>query len=206
MNNHVVFLLDSSGSMNGIRFSIIELFNEQVSKLNPKALVTYATFGTKSKPIVHFSTQPADKIKTINSENYIPDGMTPMDDCIGNVVTSINTLKSPEDTVLVVILSDGQENHSGQWQTKEDKWKHYLTSEIKELITSLESTEKWTFVFAGSNQTAEYINTNYGIQMGNIKIIPFSRENIEFTSYSMHTSTSDYFSNNCRGVNNFWIS
>ena len=53
---HVVFILDASGSMGGIRGEAIELFNGQVSAIRSatekgRSTVNFASFGTRETKV-----------------------------------------------------------------------------------------------------------------------------------------------------------
>ena len=116
----------------------------------------------------YFQSNPSN-IQSLNYTTYRPDGSTALLDAIGDTITqlSIQTQSSQlPTTVVVVILTDGYENSS----------RLYNLVKIRNMISSLEESGKWTFSFLGADFDA--IHTS---QMLNIR-----RENV------MNFDKSDY--------------
>lgn len=167
----IAALLDRSGSMSASKAATEEGFNglilEQV-KQPGQALVTLAQFDSYGgnairQPAVFgqgfwgepqkyegFKPEYLYEFKDITSVPKLkiePRGGTPLLDAIGNFVTKVGAdlAKMREvdrpDTVLVVVLTDGQENMSQAWNR----------SRVKDLIRQQEDVYKWRFLFLGSN-------------------------------------------------------
>lgn len=89
-----------------------------------------------------------------------PRGNTPLLDAIGEFVTQVgkDLAKMREqdrpDTVILAILTDGEENVSRTWT--EEK--------VKALIKQQEDVYKWTFMFLGSNIDAVETGARYGFR------------------------------------------
>ena len=90
---------------------------------------------------------------------YRPRGTTPLLDAIGGTVDGLGTRLAdmPEserpDQVIVVILTDGQENAS----------KEYTTEQIREKIEHQRDTYKWEFVFLGCGIDAFAVAGNLAV-------------------------------------------
>lgn len=158
---HVLFVLDSSGSMSSCKKAAIDHFNEQRATLqeNPDemgetdvSLILFGApveegdegpgFGTLVKRL--FWRQSVEGLKELTEDNYHPSGNTPMYDAIGYAVTEAKNIDDGgEDTaVLIVVITDGAENASREW--KDGK-------KLKEEIDALEKNGRWTFLFMGAN-------------------------------------------------------
>lgn len=159
---HNLIILDESGSMQSIKPSIINGFNELVQSIKgiqnqfPEqehtiSIISFNGFGNK---VLHFMDD-VSKLNTIDSSNYKPDAMTPLYDAMGFGFTKLKTaLESQMDyNVLVTILTDGEENAS----------REYTGSVIKNMIEEL-SEGNWTFTYIGTDHDVEKMATNLSIK------------------------------------------
>lgn len=156
---HVI--LDKSGSMASVLDSTINGFNE------------YLTTLKKSKDNIRFSltlfdTQSIDtpyidvavkNVKPLNKETYIPGAMTPLYDAVVDSVEELyKTVQDKKMAVVVVIMTDGEENSSKKHDEKC----------LRELIEKLQGKGNWTFTYMGANQDAWANAARYGISSGNV--------------------------------------
>lgn len=159
---HNLIILDESGSMESIKPSIINGFNELVQSIKgiqkqfPEqehdiSIISFNGFGNK---ILHFMDD-VSKLNTIDSSNYKPDSTTPLFDAIGFGISKLRKkLKSQTNyNVLVTILTDGEENAS----------KEYSSTVIKNMIEEL-SIENWTFTYIGTDHDVEKMAMNLSIK------------------------------------------
>ena len=124
-----------------------------------------ATFGNLpvSKSEIHNnSTHPyrLDMILLLNHQTYRPDASTALLDAIGDTITqiSIQTQSSRlPTTVVVVILTDGHENAS----------RLFNLVKIRNMISSLEESGKWTFSFIGVTLDAVDVAESMSIKKQN---------------------------------------
>jgi Mg-chelatase subunit ChlD len=150
---HNLIILDESGSMESIKKTIIQGFNEIVQTVKgiekefPEqeyfiSLITFNGFGNK---ILHF-IDPASKLEQIDEKRYKPDSMTPLYDAMGFSFAKLQkVLENQTDyNVLVTILTDGEENAS----------KEYTGVAIKKLIEELK-LNRWTFTYIGTDHDVE---------------------------------------------------
>lgn len=137
-------VVDESASMATRAEETRSAFNsyfDDIEKEDPTAKVTAATFsdmGRAEKVRYLCKNMSVRDMPYLSPENYTPNGMTPLFDAVGQVVTTLSNEKA--DRYLVVILTDGEENAS----------KEYKKETIQALIKSKEETDKWTFVFIGA--------------------------------------------------------
>jgi hypothetical protein len=159
---HNLIILDESGSMESIKPSIINGFNELVQSIkgiqkqfseqeHDISIISFNGFGNK---VLHFMDD-VSKLNTIDSSNYKPDSMTPLYDAMGFGFTKLRKkLKSQTNyNVLVTILTDGEENAS----------KEYSGTIIKNMIEEL-SLENWTFTYIGTDHDVEKMAANLSIK------------------------------------------
>jgi uncharacterized protein YegL len=140
----IAALLDRSGSMRGREEATQDGFDEFINgqKSEPgEALVTLAQFDDRYDIV--YQNKPIAEVPPLVLQ---PRGMTAMNDAIGKLITSIGVelAEMAEDDrpglVVVVIMTDGLENASKEWDT--DK--------IRALIKNQEEQWKWKFIFLGS--------------------------------------------------------
>ena len=150
---HNLIILDESSSMGSIKSFIINGFNELVQSVKgietqfpeQEHIVSMISFNNLNKKILHF-TDPVNKLKAINDDSYHPDSMTPLFDAMGFSISKLQKyLEGKENySVLVTILTDGEENSS----------KEYSDLDIKSLVEKLEK-QNWTFTYIGAEHNVE---------------------------------------------------
>lgn len=143
LRTYVAIVLDKSGSMQTILDATINGFNSQVDSIVKEAVgkvfLSLVTFNSNVEPV--FWNQHPSYLTKLSRENYRPHGWTALYDAVGY---TINRLEYTADDVgnaafLVIIVSDGEENSSKQFQ-------HTLPGIIK----YKQQSGRWTFVYVGS--------------------------------------------------------
>ena len=159
----VVFILDRSGSMNGLEADTIGGFNSLIEKQKDEAgeaLISTVLFDDRTE-VIHDRVD----IKIVNkltTDDYYVRGCTALLDAIGGAIHHIGNVHKyarEEDRpakTLVVITTDGMENAS----------KHYSYREIKKMIKRQKEKYNWEFVFLGANIDAVKVAGNIGIGAG----------------------------------------
>mgnify|MGYP000001295179 FL=1 len=143
-----LIIVDESGSMSCIENQALAGMNETLSTIvkmdkiheNVEQLTTLITFDSEHRKFV-FDNAPASKLRTMTNHDYSPCGATPLYDAIGIGIAKVNALTSPEDNVLVTIITDGEENCSTEYNLKM----------VKNLIEKLKK-QNWTFTFIGTEE------------------------------------------------------
>lgn len=147
----IICIIDRSGSMNQIKSDAIGGFNaflEQQKKLPGEANLTYIQFDTEYE-VVH-ENKPLQAVDPIDENIFIPRGATALLDAIGKTLdaTGERLAHTPEknkpEKVIVVILTDGHENASTQ----------YNRSKIQKMISHQREVYSWDFIFLAANQDA----------------------------------------------------
>lgn len=158
----VVFLLDMSGSMQGMEEDTIGGYNGYLDNMKGSdAKVTTVLFNRSHEMITNGKC--IKNVKKLSRKQYIPGGSTALLDAIGDTIKYMDEKGS--DKVLFIITTDGEENSSRRY-TKED---------IKKLINI---HDNWEFIYLGadidsyseassigikSNRTSNYKKTSKGV-------------------------------------------
>ena len=147
----LVFLLDRSGSMNGLEDDTIDGFNAMLKEqqaVEGEAAVTTVLFDDRYE-LLHDRIN-IQAVKPLTRDDYSVRGSTALLDAIGITIHNIrkvqrNTSEEFRATkVLFVIITDGQENAS----------RHYTADMIKERIEHQKQKYGWEFIFFGANMDA----------------------------------------------------
>jgi len=186
---HNLIILDESGSMESIKKTIIQGFNEIVQTVKgiekefPEqehfiSLVTFNGFGNK---ILHF-IDPASRLEQIDEKRYQPNASTPLYDAMGFSFAKLRQVVEnlTDYNVLVTILTDGEENAS----------KEFTGIAIKKLIEELK-LNRWTFTYIGADHDVEKFAASISItntihfqkNEANMKAM-FARESNSRANYS----------------------
>lgn len=156
----LVFILDRSGSMNGLEDDTIGGFNSFIEKqkdVDGECLVSTVLFNSHSKVI--YDRVSLDSIEKMTRKDYIPNGTTALIDAMGDAIHHIKTVHRyireedrPANTAFVII-TDGQENDSHK----------YSSDEVKNMVNK-QKEEGWEFIFLGANIDAVETAKQYGIE------------------------------------------
>jgi hypothetical protein len=146
---------------------------------------------------VYFQQNP-NKMVLLNYENYRPSGGTALLDAVGETITEIERQIAASlipTTAIIVILTDGYENAS----------KKYNLVNIRNMISKLEETDKWTFSFIGATLDAVDVAASMSIKSQN----SFSFEKTQMKNAvwdKLDRSVSSYFTKkrSNRNLNNFF--
>lgn len=186
--SHVVFVLDDSGSMQSCRDATISGYNEylQMQKKDAKetgipTFVSLYKFDGYSLTSV-FNRVEVSEVSELNRNTYNPSGGTNLYDAIGGVMMKINTdlqnhKKADRDSVIITILTDGEENAS----------RTFDSSNIKQMVEKAEA-KNWGFMFLGANIDAFAASSILGFNTNNT--MQYSTQNMSETIRSASAMTS----------------
>lgn len=143
----LVFILDRSGSMNGLESDTIGGFNGMLTKQKAegeKVNVTTVLFDDEVE-VIH-DRFPIDIIEPLTDKEYYVRGCTALLDAVGESIKKIENVQKhlPEahkaGKVIFVITTDGLENSSVE----------YNHNDIKRMIEAKKESG-WEFLFLGAN-------------------------------------------------------
>jgi hypothetical protein len=157
-----LIIIDASGSMtrkaDEIRGGLKMIFKEikddiALGEAKIRTIVTQFSSPGYFKELVN--SKKAEKLTDKLADAYTPQGMTALFDAIGQ---GFQLVPKGQDSVLVTILTDGQENSSQEYD--------------KAAITKLISDKKagspaWTITFMGTTEQAMRDAQSWGVSKGN---------------------------------------
>lgn len=118
--NHVLFVLDASGSMLGLKNDVVKVFDNQIKHLakrskemDQETRVTVFQFGSKSECLIYdMDVLREPSIKNLYKPNY--NWRTALIDATIDSVTEINLTRQVygDHAFLTYIVTDGEENES----------------------------------------------------------------------------------------------
>lgn len=180
----IAVLMDRSGSMQLIKEDAqgaINAFVEEQKKLDGKCTVRLAQFDNTYEDV--YKSTPIEDV-----EDYVlqPRGGTALTDGIAKLVSDFGQELAalPEDerpgTVIVVIVTDGEENSS----------REYTADAVKSLIEEQTDKYNWEFIFLAAGQDAIQTGAGYGIGAGNSLTFTAGNINSSVLAASTYATTT----------------
>jgi len=160
----IIFIVDRSGSMESIRMDMIGGFNSFIKeqrKVPTECKVSFFQFDTQPPiPEKVYEMLNINEVKDLTPQTFVPRGGTPLLDAVASVIRSVgerlsNTAEDEKpEKVLVVCITDGEENSSHEWNSEQ----------VAQMIEHQEKNYKWEFVYLGANQNAWSAGMSYGFK------------------------------------------
>ena len=156
----IIFILDRSGSMNGLEKDTIggyNVFLDTQRQTSGEAQVTTVLFDDKYE-ILHNGID-IKYVKPIGKKEYFARGSTALLDAVGKTINDVGArLKETDESersekIIFVIITDGMENCSREFTYKQ----------INKMITHQQEKYNWEFLFLGANINATKEAGNLGI-------------------------------------------
>ena len=157
----LVFILDRSGSMQGLEGDTIGGFNSMLEKQKKQpgeAFVSTVLFDSQTE-VIHDRVR-LDKVRPLTDKEYYVRGCTALLDAVGGAIHHIGNIHKyarPEDVpehTLFVITTDGMENAS----------RRYTAPQVREMIQRQKEKYGWEFLFLGANIDAVETAGQLGIE------------------------------------------
>ena len=156
----LVFVLDRSGSMQGLEGDTIGGFNAMIEKQKKEpgeAFVSTVLFDDQTE-VLHDRVKVGE-VRPITNKEYYVRGCTALLDAIGGAIHHIGNIHKyarredvPEKT-LFVITTDGYENAS----------RRYNYETVRRMIERQKEKYGWEFLFLGANIDAAKEAARFGI-------------------------------------------
>lgn len=177
----VVFLLDRSGSMQGIEEDTIGGYNSYIKEQKKNDInVTTVLFDNNYEML----TERVDikKIKKLTSKDYFVRGSTALLDAIGKTIAYMDSKKAKK--VLFIITTDGMENAS----------REYTKDKIKNMI---KKHKNWEFMYIGADIDSYSEGSSIGISVNNIANYKKDKKGVK-TLFKSVAMASECYSENAR--------
>jgi uncharacterized protein YegL len=158
---HIAVIIDESGSMCGQQMDVIGGFNTFIKK--QKEVIGQCTLSLikfnniVSEPVYNFID--INLVADLTEKTYHPGGGTALLDAVGKTVNEVGFAlhKKPEserpEKVIVIIMTDGEENSSFKFKLED----------VKSMIKEQSDIYKWQFVFIGAGLDAFQAGTMLGV-------------------------------------------
>lgn len=160
----LAFVIDKSGSMSGLETDTIGGFNAMLEKqraVEGDCRLTTVLFDHQIQ-VLHDRVE-IQAVEELNQNDYQVGGSTALLDAIGYTVNKIENAKKHTSNayqakqVLIVIITDGQENSS----------RKFSLPQIKAEIGA-KKEENWEFIFLGANIDAVETAGQFGIHQDRV--------------------------------------
>lgn len=179
---NLFFILDKSGSMQSLREEAISGFNSYIASqraLPGETRLTFVQFDDKREVI--YEARDVKTVPELDLTTYRPDGYTALNDSVGFVLSEHLAICSPDETNIIAILTDGQENAS----------KEYSQQQVNELLAQAEA-KGWEVLFLGANMTKATIVDTYGINASNVSAFAATKKGVSDAFGTLSASTTSY--------------
>lgn len=187
----VAYILDSSGSMQGSKYdTAVQTLKAEVNTLLDSGMnysFTINEFSNTSNFLLKNETLTPAINAGLNKIRGIYGG-TALYDAIGETLTYLKETKKPDESVLVSILTDGQEEHSFK----------YGRAQINSMIKESEQNG-FTINFIGTKFDADKVVRDLGIKWSNIATHDNTASSIGNTVVMRTSATLNYSKKLMRG-------
>lgn len=152
-------ILDRSGSMGSCHEATIAGFNQflrtqQRDAAGGRALMSLMQFDDHYE--INFVGEPIENVPDLDAQSYVPRGQTALHDAIGRTIHETEAWVREHawnDRVLVLIITDGQENAS----------REYDLHAVRALVERKER-DGWNFAYMGANQDSFAVGGAMGVR------------------------------------------
>jgi uncharacterized protein YegL len=185
--NHIVLLLDASGSMEAIRREVVKVADQEIQhlaqqsqKLDQETRVTVYTFASRGQFQCLVFDKDVLRLPSI-ATLYRADGNTALIDA---TLAAISELKQTctlhgDHSFLIYVLTDGQENHSVA-----------KGPQLAQAITAL--PENWTLAAFVPNKQGMQYATQFGFPANNVAIWTGDAKGMNDVGDIMRSATANY--------------
>ena len=186
----ITIMLDRSGSMESIKKTMESALDELMiaHRKNPTTKFTLVQFDGENPYELVFENRSATEVPEIK---IYPRGSTPLIDCLcqtidktGQRLSRMNREDRP-DQVLMIVITDGQENTS----------REFKRSDVKNKIAKQRDGYNWQFMFLGADENAFNEAVSWGIPQAHA-IRWFDTSRIDPMIGNLVGKTISYTSNN----------
>lgn len=186
-------VLDASGSMNSVRQSTIEAVNQQLKSIRATAekhpdqqiSITLTLFNTSAQCL--FSDFSPEKAPYIGDKEYQPDGGTALLDALGARITETEHKLRPQDDVVLVVITDGEENAS----------QYFTFPQVAHTIERLKKTDRWSFSFIGADLDAWSVAGKLNFSRN--EVIQVDKDAMQSTFLHLNEELNDYMERKSKG-------
>lgn len=191
--NHIVFVIDASGSMKILQDEVVGVFDNQIKhlakrskELNQETRITVYLFNDTVTCLIY----DMDVLRLPSLKNYYDvDGYTAL---IDGTVTALDDLattpqKYGDHAFLTYVLTDGEENRSKFTQFD-------LSNRIKQLA------DNWTLAVLVPNQIGVHEAKKFGFPASNIQVWSATAGGVEQAGETIKAATDNFMAARAKGL------
>jgi hypothetical protein len=190
---YVGLVKDHSGSMTHLACAALKDYNSLIEAIKTASdkedidtIVSVVKCGVGFAGAVEAEIVNSSVSRLKPQRSYATDGSyTPLLDSVGEVIRLLEAspdAKDPNVTFLVMVVTDGQENHSTKWTGRS----------LGDYIVRLQDTDRWTFTFRVP-YGGKRVLAQLGIPAGNIEEWEQTERDMDRTTRFTASSVSNYF-------------
>lgn len=193
LKNTIVFILDRSSSMSGLKPELVKVFNRQIEHLKRRSVelkqetrVSVYAFNESCLNIVW----DTDVLRTPDIEDfYFPSGSTAVIDSTIKVISDLKQIPEiyTDNSFLIYVLSDGESNSDKN-----------SAATLSGVINQL--PENYTLAFLAPSQSGVHEAKMCGFPANNIQVWNVSSAGIAEASEKIIKATETYMAGRAKGV------
>jgi hypothetical protein len=173
---HIV--LDRSGSMVSCADDAVGGYNTYVASLPEAARVSLTLFDSGGVDLVRDAVAP--EVAGLRPGEFEPRASTPLYDAIGRTVLEAEKRSAGFDRVALVILTDGYENASREFDR----------NRIRDLLKRKQEKDNWLVIYLGANQDAWAVGQQFGTDLANS--LSFDADRVQVALASVGRATKSF--------------
>lgn len=192
--NHIVFVIDASGSMNGLQESVVQVFDTQIQylsrrsqELNQETRVSVYLFNQTTTNLVY--DKDVMRLPSLAGQ-YSPNGGTALLD--GTIKALEDLQHTPQiygdHAFLLYIITDGEEMDS----------KKGAQTKLNQMIAALPN--HWTLAVLVPNQQGVFEAKKFGFPANNIQIWNTTVAGVETAGTAIQAATEGFLTNRQQGI------
>lgn len=198
LTNHIMLLLDDSGSMRGCYEEAVKQINASIANIKVKAAetgqrttVSLYLFGGNERVTCVYGATDISKVQELG-HYFACGGSTPLNDAIGRAITDGKLFfdaRDPNTSFLVICATDGGENGS----------RTFFRASIMSLVAEVQATDRWTFAFMVPPGATNELLAQTGVPRGNVVEWNNDRAGAETAFRQTQTATNTYYQTRSAG-------
>lgn len=179
-------IVDASGSMSNVREQTLNALNDQIRTIQglqselpeQEILVSLCFFNTETSAV--FTHLRPGQAPQLEWSQYMTNGSTALLDALGACIHQTEKIISPIDDVVMVVLTDGEENAS----------QFYTFRQVADMVSRLKKTERWTFSFLGADFDSWSVARRLNIDRDEVR--SYDKRNMNLAMEDVSTAMSEF--------------
>jgi hypothetical protein len=197
MRTNIAIIRDHSGSMGHLASPALRDYNSILRTLKESSVGDSFLTVVECKGSAILKERNLPLHATIGLSTYHTSDNTPLYDSINMAINELSTHDGDGVANLLMVITDGEENAS----------REINAGRLKQKITDLQATDRWTFTFRVPRGYGTKIIFELGLHSGNVITWEQNEESLNESSKATAFATQSYFATRATGktsVNTFY--